>query len=650
MLKTSQLVVTFLLNASWQCALAAVLAAWCSRLLRHRSAVTRHILWVAALVASFAVPASTSLYLAMSERPTSKVPIAEFADNQSGEEEPETSEPVQVKEQMTPPRLERHSNAPLRVGQRVASALFFAYLVFLSFRIARLLNAWRGARLIRRSARPVEDPDFLNPIVTRCRRVLGVRGGRVMHSESALVPMTFGNLEPIVVLPNALINARDSSLLTAAIGHEFVHILRRDYLFNLIYELLLLPISFHPAAAMIGRRINQTRELGCDELVAEKLLDAGVYARSLVLLAGAAVTPKLESARVILGLADADILEERVMTILGRSKINARRGGRLLLLAPLMFLVPSLAAAPFALRVAIDQPNEGFISTSAPVVPTENKAENHNRQTKPVRKKVLMPPFGSNAQSATLVSWLKKPGDEVSAGEIIAQVDNGREVIGVEAKTSGVVERLLLQPGERASTGKTIAIIRDQTGSDREAAVAREQMERKQVELQRELSAQKEGLDKKARAEVKAKLEAELLEAQEHQELLASSEASRLAQESLEKELEQRAREERALREDRLTRERLSDDPDIIARRKAEREAEARQQIELAKQATISMQRAIDTVTTQFPGTVLESRLVRERNQPCYRFVILSDNGSEANKTFVIMSAVDGSVLKVEKE
>lgn len=63
----------------------------------------------------------------------------------------------------------------------------------------------------------------------------------------------------------------DTDVLTSAIGHELVHVLRRDYLLNLAYELIYLPLSFHPAAALVRRRINQTRELSCDELVTEKL-------------------------------------------------------------------------------------------------------------------------------------------------------------------------------------------------------------------------------------------------------------------------------------------------------------------------------------------------------------------------------------------
>ena len=88
----------------------------------------------------------------------------------------------------------------------------------------------------------------------------------------------------------------------------------------------------------------------------------------------------------------------------------------------------------------------------------------------------------------------------------------------------------------------------------------------------------------------------------------------------------------------------------VVARRRAERELIARQQAELAKQANITMQQAIQIATNQYPGTVLESRLVRESNQACYVLTILSDNGTVTTSTRVLISAIDGTVLKTMKE
>jgi hypothetical protein len=95
------------------------------------------------------------------------------------------------------------------------------------------------------------------------------------------MPYTIGAYRPLIVLPETFCTAGEERLLSV-IGHEMAHVARRDYLTNLICELALIPISFHPLAFVIKRQIDRTRELSCDELVSRKLLPPKLYARTLV--------------------------------------------------------------------------------------------------------------------------------------------------------------------------------------------------------------------------------------------------------------------------------------------------------------------------------------------------------------------------------
>ena len=87
------------------------------------------------------------------------------------------------------------------------------------------------------------------------------------------------------MVPEGFFAATSVDEQLAALGHEMAHIARRDFECNLLYELLYLPVSFHPAAWLIHRAIERTREMACDELVTHRLLDAGVYARSILSIA-----------------------------------------------------------------------------------------------------------------------------------------------------------------------------------------------------------------------------------------------------------------------------------------------------------------------------------------------------------------------------
>lgn len=72
-----------------------------------------------------------------------------------------------------------------------------------------------------------------------------------------------------------------------------------------------------------------------------------------------------------------------------------------------------------------------------------------------------MPILGADMTEGTLVAWHKKPGDHVTRGEIIAEVETEKAAIDVEAFTSGVIERLLVEPGATVPVGSPMAIIRE---------------------------------------------------------------------------------------------------------------------------------------------------------------------------------------------
>ena len=341
---SSELLLTFLLNSIWQIALIAALASVGMWLLRRSSMRYQHWLWVAALCLSVMVPVVT----AVKDFRNTLSPLADTSyERQSNA--PFASEPI-------PPSFERtpatSRNSAFQLNGNLALVLFTAFGIFVLYRSFRLIQAWRTTRRIREAAVFLDGDEAVEAIVRECAKRLNQDQTRVSvcTSEAVTVPVTVGLFRPVIILPDALIRERDTDLLTSAIGHEFIHVARHDYVLNFLYELLFLPVSFHPAAALLRSRIKQTRELCCDELVAERILNAQVYARSLVALASSAPPLRRLSVTTTVGIADADILEARIMSLLSKPKLN-RRGKKLLLFAvSLLLLIPSLAAAAFAMR------------------------------------------------------------------------------------------------------------------------------------------------------------------------------------------------------------------------------------------------------------------------------------------------------------
>jgi pyruvate dehydrogenase E2 component (dihydrolipoamide acetyltransferase) len=72
-----------------------------------------------------------------------------------------------------------------------------------------------------------------------------------------------------------------------------------------------------------------------------------------------------------------------------------------------------------------------------------------------------MPSLGADMEAGTLVEWLKKPGDPVRRGDIVAVVETQKGAIEVEIFENGVIERLLVEPGQTVPVGTTLALVRD---------------------------------------------------------------------------------------------------------------------------------------------------------------------------------------------
>ena len=60
---------------------------------------------------------------------------------------------------------------------------------------------------------------------------------------------------------------------------------------------------------------------------------------------------------------------------------------------------------------------------------------------------VLMPALSPTMEEGTLAKWHVKVGDEVKAGDVIAEIETDKATMDVEAVDEGVVEALLVPEG-----------------------------------------------------------------------------------------------------------------------------------------------------------------------------------------------------------
>ncbi len=74
-------------------------------------------------------------------------------------------------------------------------------------------------------------------------------------------------------------------------------------------------------------------------------------------------------------------------------------------------------------------------------------------------KPINMPKLSDEMTEGKLAEWLKQEGDEVKAGDVIAQVETEKATLDIEAFDSGVLIGIVVPKGETAPVGTPIAWI-----------------------------------------------------------------------------------------------------------------------------------------------------------------------------------------------
>src|SRR2546426_5280869 len=85
--------------------------------------------------------------------------------------------------------------------------------------------------------------------------------------------------------------------------------------------------------------------------------------------------------------------------------------------------------------------------------------------------KVVMPKLSDAMESGKIIKWLKKEGDRIQGGDILAEVETDKADVEMEAFGAGVLRKIFVPAGETATIGALIGVIAE-PGDDIAALVA----------------------------------------------------------------------------------------------------------------------------------------------------------------------------------
>jgi 2-oxoglutarate dehydrogenase E2 component (dihydrolipoamide succinyltransferase) len=81
------------------------------------------------------------------------------------------------------------------------------------------------------------------------------------------------------------------------------------------------------------------------------------------------------------------------------------------------------------------------------------------------RVELIMPKMGESIMEATVLKWLKKPGDKIEQDESVLEVATDKVDTEVPSTHAGVLEEILAKEGEVVKVGKPIAILSSSVSS-----------------------------------------------------------------------------------------------------------------------------------------------------------------------------------------
>jgi TonB family protein len=286
-------VVSYLANATWEIPLIAI-AGWAvSHLQKKIGPNAQHATWVMTLVLAVLTPAF-SLYRML--------PIFPHVSAQNLT--------IAITAIQDASAIERGSTT---LPVLAVLMLFCCYAVVLVYFSARLLWSLSWTFRLVRQSQPVSVAAGRNEIWSRCTQSFSLQNVAILCSQSVSGPVTVGFKTPALLVPPLFLEQCTEHDLLAAFAHECAHIKRRDFQKNVVYEIASLLIAFHPVTWMLKAQITQTREMICDAMASERLIDSQRYSQSLLRLAQMIAHGSYASASQAIGIFDANILEKRIM-------------------------------------------------------------------------------------------------------------------------------------------------------------------------------------------------------------------------------------------------------------------------------------------------------------------------------------------------
>jgi beta-lactamase regulating signal transducer with metallopeptidase domain len=339
--------------------LLAALAA--TRLMKRRSAAARHLVWVVALASMLSLPLLARILPAWRVVPVPAPlrPIAGFVAAPVVAAPPVLAEPRADASEAVPETAAPAASSPVAQAPSAAApapaaafdwktALLALWLAGGALLVVRLAYGMVRVWWMERRAVEITDEGWVRIADGLARRLRVGRVVTLLREAHAVVPMTWGVMRPVVLLP-ADAEAWDTERRTVVLAHELAHVRRLDTLTQWIAHLALALFWFNPLVWVAARQMREEREHACDDAVLSIGTRPAEYADHLLDIVRS--LGSAEGPASALAMARRSQFEGRLLAILDNA---TQRGGVSRGLGLAALVLAAAAVLPLgALRAAI---------------------------------------------------------------------------------------------------------------------------------------------------------------------------------------------------------------------------------------------------------------------------------------------------------
>ncbi len=203
-----------------------------------------------------------------------------------------------------------------RAVARIVRIAWIAWIIGCGLSLVSLAVAVLRLRVLVRTARPLDDPEWVRQAEALRRRLGLAAGVRLLSNPAVTMPMTGGLWRPVILLPGSAASwSRERRAVV--LSHELIHVRRRDALRQLIRRAVLAVYWFHPVAWVASRLAAMASEDACDEEVLRLGTRPSEYARHLLFLA---TDVRCGPRALALPIVHPSQLERRIKSILARRR------------------------------------------------------------------------------------------------------------------------------------------------------------------------------------------------------------------------------------------------------------------------------------------------------------------------------------------